>query len=169
MPIKARALCPRQCFGYCGFVREACGLKLYLILDAVHGQVTVHVVGHAILMPLLTGVLGHPLFKGFAFVLAACEDVGRRADVGGAHVDQAVAGDSVHPNAELARAAVGSAFPVHADQPLRQVVQVDGVNLVIHQEADDVGHSGGGSFVGVQQVLHGDYLSFVAFWVYYTP
>ena len=154
MPIKARALRPRQCFGYRGFVREACGLKFYLILDAVHGQVAVHVVGHAILVPLLPGVLGHPLFKGFAFVLAACENVSRRADVGGAHVDQAVAGNGVHPDAKLAGAAVGSAFPVHANQPLGKVVQVDGVNLVIHQKADDVGHGGGGGFVGVQQILH---------------
>jgi len=155
MPIKARALCPRQCFGYCGFVRKACGLKLYLILDTVHGQVAVHVVGDAILVPLLPGVLGHPLFEGLAFVLAACKDVGRRADVGGTHVHQAVAGDGVHPDAELAGTAVGSAFPVHTYQPFGQVVQIDGVNLVIHQETDDVGSRGGGGFVGVQQVLHG--------------
>lgn len=105
-------------------------------------------------MPLLTSVLGNPLLKGFAFILAACEDVGRRADVGGAHVHQAVAGDGVHPDAQLADAAVGSAFPVHANQPLGQVVQVNGVNLVIHQEADDVGGRGGGGVVGVQQVHH---------------
>lgn len=120
-------------------------------------------------MPLLTGVLGDPLFKGLAFVLAACENLGGGADVGGAHVHQAVAGDGVHPDAELAGATVGSAFPVLTDQPFRQVIQVDGVNLVIHQEADDVGGRGGGGFVGVQQVHHGVYLSFVAFWVYYTP
>lgn len=153
--LKARALRPRQCFGYCGFIRKACGFKFDLVFGAVDGQVAIHVVGHAILVPLLTSVLGDPLLKGFALVLAACENIGRRADVGGAHVHQAVAGDGVHPDAQLAGAAMGSAFPVHANQPLRQVVQVDGVNLVIHQEADDVGGRGGGGFVGVQQVLHG--------------
>lgn len=154
MPIKARALCPRQCFGYCGFIRKACGFKLDLVLDTVDGDVAIYEVGHAVFVPLLTSVFGNPLFKGFALVLAACEDVGRRADVGGAHVHQAAAGEGVHPDAELASATVRSAFPVHADQPLGQVIQVDGVNLVIHQEADDVGGRGGGGFVGVQQVHH---------------
>ena len=154
MPIKARALRPRHCLCYRVLIRKACGFKLYLVLCAVDRDVAVHVIGHAVLVPFLTGVLGDPLFKGFAFVLAACEDFGGGADVGGSKVQQAVAGDRGHPDAELAGTTVGSAFPVHRDQPLGQVVQVDGVNLVVHQEADDVGGRGRGGLVGVQQILH---------------
>ena len=155
MPIKARALCPRlDCFRYCVFVRKACGLKLDLILCAVDRNVAVDVVGNRIFVPFLPGVFRYPLFERFAFILAACEDFVRCADVGGAHVQQAMAGDCVHPNPQLAGAAVGSAFPVQRYQPFGQVRQVDRVNRVVKDETEDVGGRGGGGVVGVQQVHH---------------
>ena len=152
---KARALCPRRdCFGYCVLIRKACGFKFDLVLCAVDGDVTVDVVGNRIFVPFLPSLFGDPLFKGFAFILAACEDFRRGADVGGAHVQQAVAGNCVHPDTQLFRAAVGSAFPVHCDQPFRQVRQVDRINRVVKDETEDVGGSGGSGVVGVQQVHH---------------
>ena len=155
MPIKARALCPRrECFRYRVLIRKACGFKLDLVLRAVDGYVAVDVVRDAILVPFLPGVFRYPLFEGLTFVLAACENFRRSADVGGAHVQQAVAGEGSHPDTELFRTTVGSAFPVHCHQPLGKVGKVNGVNRVIEDKAKDVGGRGGGGVVGVQQVHH---------------
>ena len=155
MPIKARALCPRrECFRYRVLIRKACGFELDLVLCAVNGYVTVDVVGNAIFVPFLPGVFSYPLFEGLAFVLAACEDFRRGADVGGTHIQQAVTGDRSHPDAELFRSTVGSAFPIHCHQPLGEVGKVDGINRVVKDKAKDVGGRGGGGVVGIQQVHH---------------
>ena len=163
MPIKARALCPRRdCFGDCVFIRKACGFKLDLVFRAVDCDVTVDVVGDAIFVPFLPGVFGDPLFERLALVLAACEDFLSGADVGGSHVQQAVAGDGGHPDTELFRTTVGSAFPVHCHQPLRKVGKVDRVNRVVQDKPKDVGGRGGGGIVGVQQVHHCQHLSLIS-------
>lgn len=155
MLIKARALCPRRdCFGDCVFIRKTCGFKLDLVFRTVDCDVTVHVVGHAILVPFLPGVFGDPLLERLALVLAACKDFRGGADVGGSHVQQAVTGDGGHPDTELFRTTVRSAFPVHCHQPFGKMGKVDRVNRVVQDKSKDVGGSGGSGVVGVQQVHH---------------